>query len=134
VWYPGAMAMPPGYEEEIRKVLATSRPAEKIHVVKGFYDRTLDTELPREKCSLVHVDCDIYTSVKYVLNKLAEKDLFQDGCVVMFDDYNCNRANPNMGERRALTEFLAQNPRWTCSAWFAYGWHAQAFIFHDRDA
>lgn len=131
VWHKGAMAVPPGYEAKIREALVKLRPAEKLHMVKGFYDQTLDTGLPREKCSLIHVDCDIYTSAKFVLTKLAERDLFQDGCVVMFDDWNCNRASPHMGERRALAEFLRENPRWTCSPWFGYGWNAMAFIFHD---
>jgi hypothetical protein len=134
VWHKGSMAVPPGYEEKIREALLRIRPAEKVHLVKGFFDRTLDAGLPREKCSLVHVDCDVYTSAKYVLTKLADRDLFQDGCVVLFDDWNCNRANPAMGERRALAEFLRENPRWTCSPWFAYGWNATAFVFHDGDA
>lgn len=133
VWYKGSMAVPPGYELKILEALRQVRPADRIHLVKGYFEHTLESNLPREKCSLVHVDCDIYTSAKYVLTRLAERDLFQDGCVVMFDDYNCNRANPNMGERRALAEFLRENPRWTCSPWFAYGWHAQAFFFHDGD-
>lgn len=131
VWHKGAMAMPPRYEQKVWDSLVKHRPAEKLHLIKGFYDRTLDAGLPRQKCSLIHVDCDIYTSSKYVLTKLAERDLFQDGCVVMFDDWNCNRASPNMGERRALAEFLKENPRWTCSQWFHYGWNATAFIFHD---
>jgi hypothetical protein len=133
VWYRGSMAVPPGYEDRILEALHKVRPVDRIHLVKGFFDQTLDTGLPKQKCSLIHIDCDIYTSTKYVLDRLAEKDLFQDGCVVMFDDFNCNRANPNMGERRALAEFLAEHPRWTCSPWFTYGWHAQAFFFHDRD-
>jgi hypothetical protein len=52
----------------------------------------------------------------------------------MFDDWNCNRANPNMGERRALAEFFRENPRWTGTPWFAYGWSARAYIFHDGNA
>ena len=126
-------AVPPRYEERIWDALIQVRPPEKLHIVKGFYDTTLDAGLPIEKCSLIHIDCDIYTSTRYVLEKLAEKNLYQDGCVVMFDDWNCNRVNPNMGERRALREFLQANPRWTCSQWFSYGWNGMAFILHDGD-
>lgn len=134
VWHLGAMAVPPRYEDKIWNALIQVRPAEKLHIVKGFYDATLDNGLPDEKCSLIHIDCDIYTSTKYVLEKLAEKDRYQDGCVVMFDDWNCNRSNPNMGERRALREFLERFPRWTCSQWFSYGWNGMAMIFHDGNA
>lgn len=131
VWHHKAMAVPEKYEEKIWDALIKVRPTEKLHMVKGYFDTTLDNGLPREKCSLIHIDCDIYTSTRYVLDKLAEKDLYQDGCVVMFDDWNCNRANPNMGERRALREFLEKFPRWTCSPWFSYSWNGMAFIFHD---
>ena len=134
VWHLGAMAVPARYEERIWDALIKVRPAEKLHIAKGFYDKTLDNGLPIEKCSLIHIDCDIYTSTKYVLEKLAEKNLYQDGCVVMFDDWNCNRANPNMGERRALREFLEKYPRWTCSEWFSYGWNGMAMILHDGNA
>ncbi|MDB5306333.1 MAG: hypothetical protein JWO38_535 [Gemmataceae bacterium] len=130
-WYKGAMAVPEGYEEHVRAVTGAIRSASKVRVVKGFFEETLDAHLPTVPCSLIHVDCDIYSSAKYVLTKLGQRDLFQDGCVVMFDDWNCNRANPNMGERRAWAEFLRENPRWTCTPWFAYGWNAQAFILHD---
>lgn len=133
-WFKGAMSVPAGYEEHVRQVLATIRPADRVHIVKGFYEQTLDAALPTQKCSLVHVDCDIYTSSKYVLSKLAEKDLLQDGCVLMFDDWNCNRASPDMGERRALAEFLAENPRWACTPWFFYGWNGHAAFLHDRHA
>ena len=50
---------------------------------------------------------------------------------MLMDDYNCNAANPTMGERKALTDFLADNPKWTASPWFAYGWHGHAFFLHD---
>jgi hypothetical protein len=90
-------------------------------------------ELPAGKCSLVHMhDCGEYEETKRWLDRLDELDLFQDGCVILFDNYNCNRANPSLGERRALREFMKDHPRWSCSAWLSYGWHGQAFFLHDN--
>jgi hypothetical protein len=134
VWTKGAMALEPGIEKKIERSIAAVLGDERIHITKGFFDDTLDEHLPAEKLSLVHVDCDYYSSAKLVLDKLAEKELLQDGCVVLFDDYNCNASNPNMGERAALRDFLEAQPRWRCSPWFAYGWHGHAFIFHDTEA
>jgi O-methyltransferase len=130
-WQPGRFGTRGDVPHRIERALGAILSPARVHVVKGFFDQTLDRHLPQEKCALVHVDCDLYSSAKYVLGKLYEKSLYQDGCVVLFDDYNCNRANPMMGERRALREFLHEQPRWQCSPWFSYGWHGQAFIFHD---
>jgi hypothetical protein len=68
------------------------------------------------------------------LDKLLERSVFQDGCVLLFDDYNTNRANPSMGERRALSEAFGAQDRYIYSEWFTYGWHGQAFIVHDRES
>jgi O-methyltransferase len=134
VWLSGTMSVPLDFPELIRKSVLEFVSEENLHIIKGYFDQTLSAHLPRAPLSLIHVDCDLYLSAKYVLNMLAERELFQDGCIVMFDDYNCNRANPNMGERLALAELLAQQDRWTCSPWFAYGWHGQAFFVHDKAA
>jgi hypothetical protein len=59
---------------------------------------------------------------------------FQDGCVILFDDWNCNRASPNYGERRAFREFMQEQNDFTSSAWFTYGYNGAAFILHDPSA
>ncbi len=134
VWSKGAMGLEPGIEKHIFASLAEVIDSNHLHIIKGFFEDTLDQNLPERKVALIHIDCDLYTSAKLVLEILAKKDLLQDGCVVLFDDFNCNKGNPAMGERAALREFLAQEERWQCSFWFSYGWHGQAFIFHDQEA
>ena len=81
--------------------------------------------------AILHIDADLYSSARFVLQFLADANLLRDGGVLLMDDFNCNAANPNMGERKALTDFLADNPKWTASPWFAYGWHGQAYFLHD---
>ncbi len=39
-----------------------------------------------------------------MLDRLLDFNLLKDGTLLVFDDFNCNRANPKMGERRALAE------------------------------
>ncbi|MDB5308589.1 MAG: hypothetical protein JWO38_2791 [Gemmataceae bacterium] len=103
----------------------------RIFVYRGFFSETL-AGLPAAKAALVHIDCDLYQSTREVFAALYEKDLLQDGCVILFDDYNCFRANPAFGERRAFREFLDGQDRFTSSPFFTYGWNGAAFLLHDR--
>lgn len=131
-WLKGSMAVENDMPSKIHRSLSQFLAPERVHIVKGFFEDTLDKHLPKGKASLVHFDCDLYSSSKLVMDKLLERDLFQDGCVVLFDDFNCNHANPKMGQRRVLLEMLQSQQRWTCSPWFSYSWHGQAFFFHDN--
>ncbi len=130
-WKKGNMFPGGKIEVLIEKALTKIIPREKLTIVKGFYEDTLDASIPKTKAALINVDCDLYCSAKIVLEKILEKDILQDGCLLLLDDYNCNRANPNMGERRALRETLGSQRRFTYSPFFSYGWHGQAFFIHD---
>ncbi len=103
---------------------------ERICVYRGFFSETLKN-LPKIKAAIVHIDCDLYQSTREVLTALDEKDVLQDGCVLMFDDYNCFKANPHFGERRALQEFLNAQQRFSSSPFFTYGFNGAAFFLHD---
>jgi hypothetical protein len=119
----------------VRQALAPLLPADGLQVIKGYFEDTLEANLPNHtKAALIHVDCDLYGSARYVLERIMARDLLQDGCLLVFDDFNCNRANPQMGERRALAETFANQDRFEYSPWFSYGWHGQAFFVHDRRA
>ena len=133
-WSKGSMALEPGIDELILRSLSRILPPARLTIIKGFFADTLDHNLPAEKAALIHVDCDLYASAKTVLERLMERDLFQDGCLLLFDDYNCNRASPFMGERRAFNEVFGRQSRWSYSSFFRYGWHGWAFFVHDTRA
>ena len=121
-----------GVEVRIREALLEILRPDQLHIIKGYFEDTLDTNLPNSRAALIHVDCDLYASAKYVLQKVMERNLFQDGCLLLFDDFNCNRGNPMMGERRALREAFHGQSRFSYSPFITYGWHGQAFIVHDK--
>jgi O-methyltransferase len=57
--------------------------------------------------------------------------VLQDGTVLTFDDWNCNRANPAFGQRRAFREFLETHPaKYSASHYLNYGFNCAAFILH----
>jgi hypothetical protein len=131
VWFAGEMRVTPLLPVLIGRSLSRIIGRERLNIVKGFYADTLDCHLPGTKAALVHVDCDLYSSTRTVLEKLLEKDILQDGTVILFDDYNCSHANPSMGERRALREVIGGQSRFSVSPWFSYGWAGQVFFVHD---
>jgi tetratricopeptide (TPR) repeat protein len=106
---------------------------ERIFIYRGYFEDTLRRPLPL-KAALVHVDCDLYQSTKEVLTRLDEMGALQDGCVLLFDDYNCFKASPHAGERRAFREFLDGQDRFESSPFFTYGFNGAAFFLHEKEA
>jgi ABC-2 type transport system ATP-binding protein len=103
---------------------------ERIIVRQGFYSETLQTPLTG-KAAIVHMDCDLYQSTVEVFMALERDDILQDGTIIMFDDWNCNRANPAYGQRLAFHEFLERNKGgWSTSHFMNYGFNCAAFILH----
>ena len=131
-WFKGAMRVAPNIDRRIRSVLSRVIPADSLHVVKGFFEETVAENLPGGKAAIVHVDCDLYASAKYVLETLVRAGKLQDGTVLILDDFNCNRANPRMGERLALAEVFGPQSRYSTSPWFSYGWHGQSLLVHEE--
>jgi hypothetical protein len=118
-------------ERHVKDRLSTIIRAERIKTCRGFYSESLKTPI-KAKAALVHIDCDLYQSTVEVLDALLRDDVFQDGCVVMFDDWNCNKASPYFGERRAFREFLERQNRFAASQFFTYGFNGAAFILHQE--
>lgn len=118
-------------EKHIVAMLSEVIGRDRIHVRKGFFSESLRDRIAA-RAAIVHLDCDLYQSTAEVLEALDRHDSLQDGTVLMFDDWNCNRGNPAFGQRRALDEFLA-NCRgvYTVSHFFNYGFNCAAFILHD---
>lgn len=133
-WFHGAMAVEKSLPEHIRSVLGEILTSNRVHIFEGYFEETLSKGLPTKRAALVHVDCDLYESTRTVLDTLLKQEVLQDGTVICFDDYNCNRASPNMGERRAAVDSFSMSSRYTLTPWFSYGWHGQAMFVHDKNA
>ena len=106
-------------------------PKERIHIFDGWFATTLP-QLAGEKFGVVHIDCDLYKSAFQVLDHLFSNAMFADGCIVLFDDWNCNRASPQYGERRAWEECVAKY-RPCFSDYGYYGTFGHRVIIHERE-
>lgn len=71
-----------------------------VEVVPGFFDVTLAQLPPQTKFSFVHVDCDLYTSVRPVLDALYDR--VSDGGYIVIDDF----FHPAQGALRAAVGFF----------------------------
>lgn len=81
-----------------------------------------------EPAAIANVDCDLYGSARDALQILSPK--LQQGTVVLMDDWNAFSASRQAGERKALAEFLAENPGLSFEPWFPYEFVGQAFLVH----
>jgi len=79
-----------------------------VSLVKGWFDGTLPKFLIDNVGSvgLLHVDCDLYSSTKTVLNLL--KDRFRNGSVIVFDEY-FNYPGWEQHEYKAFAEFVEES-------------------------
>jgi len=74
-------------------------------VHKGLFPQDTSDVIKDEQFSLVHLDCDIYSSVKESLEFFYDKVV--PGGIIVFDDYN---APTCPGAKLAVDEFLADKP------------------------
>jgi len=96
---------------------------QNVKLIKGWFSDTLDEFLIdiNSDVSFLHVDCDIYSSSKFVLDKLSKR--LRVGTVILFDEfYNYpgwdtksgfgrdEYDEKGAGEFRAWFEFLEENP------------------------
>lgn len=81
-----------------------------VTLVQGLFQESIPLFLRgqlREKVALMHIDCDLYSSTKCILDHF--KYFFQNGSIIIFDelvDYNGNDWKNH--EFKAFAEFLVQ--------------------------
>lgn len=86
---------------------------ENVELIKGFFDASLAPWLAEHEgpVSFVHIDGDLYSSAKTVLDLLSER--FVDGTVIVFDEL-CDWQDSGVyshweeGEWKALQEWLTE--------------------------
>jgi predicted O-methyltransferase YrrM len=81
-----------------------------VHLVRGWFDRTLPAFLAEHpgRIAFLHVDCDLYSSAKTVLDLAGPR--LAPGAVVVFDEY-FNYPGWQQGEFRAFAEWIAATGR-----------------------
>jgi hypothetical protein len=84
---------------------------DNVVLVKGFFEHTLDkfaAECGKTAAAFMHVDCDLYSATKTVLDRLAP--LLVEGTIIVFDEY-FNYPGWQQGEFKAFAEFIDAHDR-----------------------
>lgn len=95
----------PGFEQGTFRTNDLPEVPDNVTLINGWFDETLPgfaAELA-EPVRLVHVDCDLYSSTRTILETL--RDHFADDCVVIFDEY-FNYPGWENHEFKAFREFV----------------------------
>ena len=83
---------------------------DNVQLIKGWFKDTLPDFLRKhnKKVSFVHLDADLYSSTKYVLDEL--RPYFEKDCVVVFDELiNFPEFDSNTSELKAFYDFTNEN-------------------------
>lgn len=81
-----------------------------VVLVKGWFEETLPAFIKAQskKVSFIHLDADLYSSTKFILNQL--KEYIDTDCVIVFDELvNYEGFDGDSGELKAFYEFLTEN-------------------------
>lgn len=106
----------------------------RIRPVQGDFLKIFDNparlqqKLGIERCLVAHIDCDIYQAAKAALDFLT--GVLVQGSVLLFDEFHANAASNTLGERRALAEWLKENPTIKVERWQDYSIFGRAFFIH----
>ena len=106
---------------------------DRIEIVPGFYDQTLDGHTGAEyglelrSLSVCIIDCDLLAPTRSVLNFVSP--LLEPGALLYLDDWRLCRASPVVGERAAVLAWLGENPDIELVELYRDHWQHQWFIF-----
>jgi len=86
---------------------------DNVVLKKGWFNETLPEfvefiKSENKKISFIHIDCDIYSSTKTILDNL--KYYFDEDCIIIFDELvNYCGFDGDTGELKAFYEFITEN-------------------------
>ena len=82
-----------------------------VQLIKCWFDETLRPFIQshnNKKVSFLHLDADLYSSTKFILDEL--KDYIDTDCIVVFDELlNYPDFDGPTGELKAFYEFITEN-------------------------
>lgn len=85
-WYPGSFSG--SIEPHIKQKFDQD---DNVHIVDGWFEHTLNDDfydsLKDKKIGIVHIDCDIYSSTKTVLEWLCKHNMLQKDSLIVYDDW-----------------------------------------------
>ncbi|HEU5046286.1 MAG TPA: TylF/MycF/NovP-related O-methyltransferase [Rickettsiales bacterium] len=130
VWKKGRMTFLGA--EGLRKAVNSYIDESDFEIVPGFFKDTLSNVAGKVKFGFIHCDVDLYSSTIDALAPLFEHKAINPGCIILFDDWNCSKADPSAGQRKAWSDLCKQfNIQFSDEG--AYSYHGRAVIVHEYE-
>ncbi|BAM88517.1 conserved hypothetical protein [Bradyrhizobium oligotrophicum S58] len=93
---------------ELRTMVEAIIPPSRVQIYEGWFADTVK-QLPDDtRLALIHFDGDLYSSTMDALVPCFERGFISKGAVLCFDDWNCNEADPEAGERKAWADLVSR--------------------------
>ena len=119
--------------DDLRRSCGKFVPPDSISVYKGWFSDSLPTVPKTTRYALLHVDCDLYASAMDVLDFVFKNNQVSQGAMIFFDDWNCNKASNDHGERKAWRE-VTERYQVDAESMGNYSWAGHKFIVHGYSA
>jgi len=118
-------------KEDVEKNLESNgMDMSRTKLVKGFYSDSLTEELRTQhtfnNASVVLLDCDFYSSTIEALEWLTP--YLQDGTILLFDDWFSYGESEELGQQKAMQEFLDKNTQFTSEPLWKFSRNGKGFI------
>ena len=93
-----------GFDQGVFQTDELPEVRDNVRIVKGYFDTSIPVfkEEHKERCSFLHVDCDLYSSTSTIFELL--QDRIVPGTVIVFDEF-FNYPGWRNGEYKAFMEF-----------------------------
>jgi O-methyltransferase len=91
---------------ELRTMVEAIIPPSRVEIKEGWFADTVKLLPDDTRLALIHFDGDLYQSTMDALVPCFERGFISKGAVFCFDDWNCNQADPEYGERRAWRDLV----------------------------
>ena len=101
-----------------------------IRIEAGWFAQTVTRVAEDARFALIHVDGDLYQSAIDCLSPLFERKLISKGAAIIFDDWNCGRADNSLGERLAWSEIAGKHHA-EFEDFGHHSWAGRSFILHS---
>ncbi len=111
-------------ESYSRNGIAPKLSFKNIELVKGMFNKTLPKfcKNTTKQASFIHIDCDLYSSTKNVLDILYNASMITKGTIILFDEFY-NYQNFEDYEYKAFVDFVSETK-------INYEWiaHTESFV------
>lgn len=118
-------------KDNVEKNLADSgMDMSRTTLIEGFYNESLTPELKEQHAfrpaSVVLMDCDLYSSTVDALTWI--DSYLQNGTIILFDDWFSYGESEELGQQKAMSEFLEKRPSYRVEHLWKFCKHGNAFV------